>query len=137
MRLIDSAADLPVRLAPIARTKADTIHPLDAAEPGVDRSTLAGATLYGRLRGQKIGRLRTKDDPIRLPVREQSSLQQARQLSDQLERIPPSDGLHALTVVERQEMTKAKGLSLDMNMTKKDVLELLDELEPGVDHKAF
>jgi hypothetical protein len=47
----------------------------------------------------------------------------------------PIGGLHDLTVVELQEMAKAKGVTL--NMTTQDVINLLDELEPGGDHKAL
>ena len=102
----------------IARTKADFIHLLDAAEPGVDHSSLAGAALDAKLKEHKIGLLRTKDDLIQLLAQKQASLKQAQQLADQLKKIPPSGGLHDLTVVELQEMAKAKGVSL--NMTKKD-----------------
>ncbi|HDR16137.1 MAG TPA: hypothetical protein ENN79_11760 [Desulfobacteraceae bacterium] len=38
-------------------------------------------------------------------------------------------------MVELQEMAKAKGVSY--NMTKQYVIDLLDDLEPGVDHKAL
>ncbi len=119
----------------IARTKADFIHLLDAAEPGVDHSILAGAALDAKLKQHKIGLLRTKDDLIQLLAQKQAALKQAQQLADQLKKIPPSGGLHDLTVVELQEMAKAKGVSL--NMTKQDVIDLLDELEPGVAHKAL
>lgn len=54
---------------------------------------------------------------------------------DHIEIIFFAQGVHDLTVVELQEMAKAKGVSL--NMTKQDVIDLLDEVEPGVDHKAL
>ena len=38
-------------------------------------------------------------------------------------------------MVELQEMAKAKSVTL--NMTTQDVINLLDELEPGGDHKAL
>ena len=113
----------------IARTKADFIHLLDAAEPGVDHSSLAGAALDAKLKEHKIGLLRTKDDLIQLLAQQQASLKQAQQLADQLKKIPPSGGLHDLTVVELQEMAKAKGVSL--NMTKQDVIDLLDSWNPA------
>ena len=116
----------------IARTKTDFIKLLDAAEPGVDHSSLAGAALDAKLKEHKIGLLRTKDDLVQLLAQKQASLKQAQQLADQLKKIPPSGGLHDLTVVELQEMAKAKGVSL--NMTKQDVIDVLDEFEPGVDH---
>jgi len=119
----------------IARTKADFIHLLDAAEPGVDHSSLAGAALDAKLKEHKIGLLRTKDDLVQLHAQKQASLKQAQQLAEQLKKIQPTGGLHDLTVVELHEMAKAKGVSL--NMTKQDVIDLLDELEPGVDHKTL
>ncbi|MGQ9795929.1 MAG: hypothetical protein ACUVR9_05830, partial [Desulfosoma sp.] len=116
----------------IASTKVDFIHLLDAAESGVDHSSLAGAAFDAKLKQYKIGLLRTKDDLIQLLAQKQASLKQAQQLAEQLKKIPPSGGLHDLTVVELQEMAKTKGISL--NMTKQDVIDLHDELEPGLDH---
>ena len=119
----------------IARTKADFVKLLDAAEPGVDHSMLAGAALDAKLKEHKIGLLRTKDDLVQLLAQKQASLKQAQQLAEQLKKVPPTGGLHDLTVVELQEAAKAKGVSL--NMTKKDVIDFLDELEPGVDHTGL
>ncbi len=62
-------------------------------------------------------------------------MRQAQQLAEQLKKVPAPGGLQDLTVAELKEMAKAKGISL--TMTKQDVIELLDELEPGVDHKAL
>ena len=52
-----------------------------------------------------------------------------------MKKVPASGGLQDLTVVELKEMAKTKGVSL--NMTKQDVIELLDELEPGIDHSGL
>ena len=101
----------------------------------MDHSTLAGAALDAKLKEHKIGLLRTKNDLIQFLAQKQASLKQAQQLAEQLKKIPPSGGLHDLTVVELQGMAKTKGVSL--NMTKQDVIDLLDELEPGVDHAGL
>jgi len=45
------------------------------------------------------------------------------------------DGLQDLTVAELKEMAKAKGIF--PKQTRQDVIELLDELEPGVDHSGL
>jgi SPP1 gp7 family putative phage head morphogenesis protein len=115
----------------IARTKADFIKLLDQAEPGFDHTNLTGAALKAKLKEHKIGMLRTKEELIKLLAEKQTALKQAQQLAEQLKKVP-ADGLQDLTVVELKEMAKAKGISL--NMTKQDVIDLLDELEPGVDH---
>ncbi|HNY86749.1 MAG TPA: sigma factor [Candidatus Hydrogenedentes bacterium] len=47
----------------------------------------------------------------------------------------PTGGLWNLTKPELDDMAKQKGVSL--NITKKDVLDKLDELEPGVDHSGL
>ncbi len=119
----------------IARTKADFIKLLDQVEPGFDHSDLTGAALKAKLKEHKIGLLRTKDDLIKLLAEKQTALKQAQQLAEQLKKVPAAGGLQDLTVVELKEMAKTKGVSL--NMTKQDVIDLLDELEPGVDHSGL
>jgi hypothetical protein len=92
----------------------------------VDHSTIVGTALDAKLKEHKIGLLRTKDDLSQLLAQKQASLKQAQQLADELNKILPSGWLHDLTVVELQEMAKSKGVSL--NLTKQDVIALLDEL---------
>jgi len=118
----------------IARTKADFIKLLDQAEPGFDHTNLTGAALKAKLKEHKIGLLRTKEELVKLLAEKQTTLKQAQQLAEQLKKVP-AGGLQDLTVVELKEMAKAKGISL--NMTKQDVIDLLDELEPGVDHSGL
>jgi len=118
----------------IARTKADFIKLLDQAEPGFDHTNLTGAALKAKLKEHKIGLLRTKEELVKLLAEKQTALKQAQQLAEQLKKVPVG-GLQDLTVVELKEMAKAKGISL--NMTKQDVIDLLDELEPGVDHSGL
>ena len=65
----------------------------------------------------------------------QAALKHAQQLAEQLKKVPAPGGLDQLTVVELKEMAKTKGVSL--NLTKQDVIALLDELEPGVDHSGL
>jgi len=153
----------------IARTKAEFIKLLDQAEPGFNHTNLTGAALKAKLKEHKIGLLRTKDDLVKLLAEKQTAQKQARQLAEQLKKVPAAGGLQDLTVVELKEMAKA----IFLNMTKQDgggrqptgarrtVLfsiswradrfswrtcrkiasaartELLDELEPGVDHSGL
>ena len=119
----------------IARTKADFIKLLDAAEPGIPHGDLGGEPLKAKLAQYKIGALRSKEDLVALLAQKQAALKQAQQISVQVAQLPPSGGLHDLTVKDLQEMAKGKGISL--NMTKQDVIELLDQMEPGVDHSGL
>ncbi|MFQ5574245.1 MAG: phage minor head protein [Terriglobia bacterium] len=119
----------------IARTKADFIKLLDQAEPGFDHTNLTGAALKAKLKEYKIGLLRTKEELVKLLAEKQTALKQAQELAEQLKKVPAPGGLQDLTVAELKEMAKAKGISL--NMTKQDVIDLLDELEPGVDHSGL
>ena len=52
-----------------------------------------------------------------------------------MKKVPAPGGLDQLPVVELKEKAKSKGISL--NLTKQDVIALLDELEPGVDHTGL
>jgi len=116
----------------IARTKADFIALLDQAEPGVDHSGLSGKDLRAKLAHHKIGALRSKQDLIDLlKAKHQAAAQQAIVQGV----APPAAGYEQFTVKQLQEMAKSKGISL--NMTKHDVVGLLDEIEPGVDHSGL
>ena len=119
----------------IARTKADFIQLLDHVEPGISHADLAGAALKAKLKEHKIGLLRTKQELVGLLAEKQAALKHAQQLAEQLKKVPAPGGLDQLTVVELKEMAKTKGISL--NLTKQDVIALLDELEPGVDHSGL
>jgi hypothetical protein len=119
----------------IARTKSDFIKLLDQVEPGIDHSDLTGAALKAKLKDHKIGLLRTKEELVDLLAEKQAALKQAQLLAEQLKKVPDTGGLQDLTVAELKEIAKTKGVSL--NMTKQDVIDLLDELEPGVDHTGL
>jgi hypothetical protein len=116
----------------IARTKSDFIKLLDQVEPGIDHSDLTGAALKAKLKDHKIGLLRTKEDLIGLLAQKQRALKKAQIVS---ERLKKGEGLHVLTVEELQEVARTKGVSI--YMTKKDVIDLLDRLEPEVDHSGL
>jgi len=116
----------------IARTKADFITLLDQAEPGINHVDLTGAALKAKLKEHKIGLLRTKDDLVKLLAKKQRVLKRAQQLS---ERLKKGDGLQLLTMNELKEMAKARGVSI--YMTRQDVIDLLDKLEPEVDHSGL
>lgn len=118
----------PIKIQKIGR------RPCSArGSPAADHFTLAGAKLDAELKHLKIVPLRTNDDLLQLLAHKQASLKQAEKLTEQLIKIRLTQALHDLTVVELQEM--AKGISL--NMANQGVIDLLDELEPGVDHKVL
>ncbi len=117
----------------IARTKADFIQLLDQVEPGISHADLAGAALKAKLKEHKIGLLRTKQELVGLLAEKQAAFKHAQQLADQLKKVPAPGGLDQLTVVELKEMAKA----ISLNLTKQDVIALLDELAPGVDHSGL
>jgi SPP1 gp7 family putative phage head morphogenesis protein len=119
----------------IARTKADFIKLLDQAEPGIDHSTLSGAALKAKLKEHKIGLLRTKEDLIGLLAQKQAELKQAQLIAQQMSKLPPVEGLEGTPVSQLKEMAKSNGISL--NMTKQETIELLDKLEPGIDHTSL
>ncbi|HUT54386.1 MAG TPA: minor capsid protein [bacterium] len=119
----------------IARTKADFIKLLDQAEPGIEHGDLSGQALQAKIKEYKIGLLRTKEDLVKLLAEKQAALKQAQQITDQLKKVPAPGGLQGLSVNDLKDIAKDKGVSL--NMTKQDVIELLDEIEPGVDHSGL
>jgi len=116
----------------IARTKPDFIKLLDQVEPGFDHSDLTGAALKAKLKEHKIGLLRTKDDLVKLLAKKQRALKKAQIVSDRLKK---GEGLHVLTMDELQEVARTKGVSI--YMTRQNVIDLLDKLEPEVDHSGL
>ena len=119
----------------VARTKADFIKLLDQAEPGVDHSGLGGTALKNKLKEHKIGLLRTKEELVELLAQKQAQLKQAQMVVQQMAKLPPVDGLDGMTTNQLKEMAKSSGISL--NMTKQETIELLDKLEPGIDHAGL
>ena len=119
----------------IARTKVDFIKLLDQAEPGIDHSMLSGAGLKAKLKEHKIGLLRTKEDLIGLLVQKQAELKQAKLIAQQMSKLPPVEGLDEMTVLQLKKIVKNNGISL--NMTKQETIELLDKLEPGINHTSL
>lgn len=119
----------------IARTKADFIKLLDAAEPGVDHGDLAGNSLQEKLKAYKIGLLRTKEDLAALLAQKQQQFKQAKLLAQQQANIPNAGGLSGMSVQQLKDMAKENGISL--NVTKEDAIQILDKLEPGVDHSKL
>jgi len=119
----------------IARTKADFLKLLDEAEPEVHHGDLSGEALKAKLAQYKIGALRSKEELVALLAQKQAAVKQAVEVAQQVAKLPPASGLSDLTVKELQEMAKGKGISL--NMTKQDVIDVLDQIEPGVDHSGL
>jgi len=118
----------------IARTKADFLKLL--ANKGVDGSGLSGKSLEATLKQYGIGALRSKDELVALLTQKQAAFIQA-QLQAQLlkEAAKSATGLESMTVKDLQDLAVQKNISL--NMTKTDVIALLDQLEPGVDHSGL
>ena len=85
--------------------------------------------LKAKLKEHKIGLLRTKDDLVKLLAKKQRALKKAQIVS---ERLKKGEGLHVLTMDELQEVARTKGVSI--YMIRQDVIDLLDKLEPKVDH---
>jgi hypothetical protein len=119
----------------IARTKADFIGLLDAAEPGVPHADLAGKALEAKLKQYGIGALRTKDDLVNLLGEKQAAFKQAKLLAQQQAKLPLPGGLDQFSAAQLKDLAQQQGVSLNMN--KQDVVDLLDQLEPGVDHSAL
>lgn len=119
----------------IARTKSDFLTLLDDAEPGIQHGDLTGEALKAKLAQYKIGALRSKEELVALLAQKQSALKQAVEVAQQFSKLPPASGLSDLSVKELQEMAKGKDISL--NMTKQDVIDLLDQIEPGTDHSGL
>ena len=117
----------------LARTKPDFLDLLDKAEPGIPHGDLAGKALQAKLKQHGIGALRTKDELVALLAEKQAVFQEAKVAAQTLKQVPPPGGLEGLSLTDLKEMAKEKGVSLNMN--KQDVTQLLDVLEPGVNHQ--
>ncbi|MHB1001955.1 MAG: minor capsid protein [Armatimonadota bacterium] len=119
----------------IARTKADFIKLLDIAEPGIHHDDLSGAVLLAKVKQYNIGALRSKDDLVGLLAVKQAAIKQAKALEEAAKKAMPQGGLQGMTMVQLKEMAKEQGISL--NLTKSEVIEMLDSLEPGIDHSSI
>jgi len=116
----------------IARTKADFLKLLDEAEPGVDHLGLTGKNLKAKVAQYKIGALRSKQDLIDLLTAKYAATAQQQAVEAVT---PAGKGYEQFKFKELQDMAKGKGIPI--SMTKADVIELLDEIEPGVDHSGL
>lgn len=116
----------------VARTKADFIKLLDAAEPGIHHGDLAGAALSAKLKQYNIGLLRSKEELVALLGEKQAQFKAAKAQAAQLAKVPAPSDLGGMTVNQLKELAKDNGISL--NMTKEETIAMLDVLEPGIDH---
>ncbi|MHB1001458.1 MAG: phage head morphogenesis protein [Armatimonadota bacterium] len=116
----------------IARTKADFIKLLDIAEPGIHHNDLSGAVLTAKVKQYNIGALRSKDDLVDLLASKQAAVKQAKALEEAAKKAMPQGGLQGMTMVQLKDMAKDQGISF--NLTKSEVIDMLDVLEPGIDH---
>lgn len=119
----------------IARTKADFIKLLDDVEPGIHHGDLSGSALIAKVKQHGIGALRSKDDLAKLLSDKQAAIKLAKALEEAAKQASPQGGLQGMTMVQLKDMAKEQGISL--NLTKSEVIEMLDGLEPGVDHSGI
>jgi len=104
----------------IARTKADFLDILKQ-KTGTDFSHLSGKDLQALIKENKIAALRNKDDLINL-LKAKAKQEQAPDFA-------------SMPVSKLKELAQEKGISL--NLTKQEVIDILDVLEPGVDHSGL
>lgn len=104
----------------IARTKADFLGILKH-KTGADFSHLSGKDLQALIKEHKIAALRSKDDLI--------DLLKAKAKHEEI----PDFG--SMPVSKLKELAQEKGISL--NLTKQEVIDILDVLEPGVNHSML
>ena len=119
----------------VARTKSDFMKLLDAAEPGLGHADLSGAALQSKIKQYNIAALRSKDKLATLLAQKQAAIQQAKALEEAAKNAAPKSDLSGLTVAQLKDMAKQHGVSL--NLTKSEVIDMLDTLEPGVDHSSL
>ena len=65
----------------------------------------------------------------------QAAFKQAKLLAQQQAKLPLPGGLDQLSAAQLKDLAQQQGISLNMN--KQDVIDLLDQLEPGVDHSGL
>ena len=119
----------------VARTKSDFIKLLDGIEPGISHADLSGAALQAKLKQYNIAALRSKDDLAKLLAEKQAGIKQAKALEQAAKNAAPPTDLSGLTMVQLKDMAKQHGVSL--NLTKSEVIEMLDTLEPHIDHYNY
>ncbi|MHB9037886.1 MAG: minor capsid protein [Armatimonadota bacterium] len=119
----------------VARTKSDFIKLLDAAEPGIGHADLSGAALQAKIKQYSIAALRSKDELATLLAQKQAIIQQAKALEMAAKNAAPKSDLSGLTMVQLKDMAKQHGVSL--NLTKSEVIDMLDTLEPHIDHYNY
>ncbi|CAM2066728.1 Minor capsid protein [Sulfidibacter corallicola] len=117
-----------------SRTKRELVRLLDQAEPGIDHGELSGAALRAKLAQHGIGRKRSKTELANLLARKQAALLEARKEVETI-RANPKSKLWELTVNELQGLAKKRGIST--YLSRAEVIELLDERDPGRNHVAL
>src|SRR5690606_20123276 len=113
----------------------DFIKLLDNIEPGIGHSDLSGAALQAKVKQYNIAALRSKDELAKLLAQKQAVIKQAKALEEAAKNAAPKTDLSGLTMVQLKDMAKQHGVSL--NLTKSEVIEMLDVLEPHIDHYNY
>ncbi|MCE5322394.1 minor capsid protein [bacterium] len=119
----------------VARTKSDFIKLLDGVEPGVNHGDLSGAALQAKIKQYNIAALRSKDELATLLAEKQAVIKQVKALEEAAKNAAPQTDLSGLTMVQLKDIAKQHGVSL--NLTKSEVIDMLDGLEPGVNHSGI
>ena len=119
----------------VARTKSDFIRLLGQAEPGLHHGDLSGAALHAKIKQYNIAALRSKDELTKLLAEKQAAIKQAKALEEAAKIAAPQTDLSGLTMAKLKDMAKHQGVSL--NLTKSEVIDMLDGLEPEVDHSGL
>lgn len=117
----------------IARSKADFLAVLDGLEPGVVHADLTGKALTAKLKQYSVGSLRSRDELLGYLESAQRAMVQAREAAARARSAAETGrGLAELSHDELRQLAKERGVSL--TMSKADLIEWLDMVEPGVDH---
>ena len=118
-----------------SRTKDEFVVLLDAADPGVDHSVLAGKALQDEISKFRIGAMRTRDDLIKMLAEKQALLRIGQRVDNIASDMSPDTHLDKMTVVDLKALCKDQGVST--YLTKDDVVKILDACDPWVDHATL
>lgn len=118
---------------PVARTKADFLKLLDAAEPYIDHAGLSGQALMAKLKQFNIANLRSKDELVAYLTEKQAAEFAAKVVKEAVQNAAPLPvDLDSMLHTELIKLAKSKGVT--PYLTQDDVIAFLNKVEPGIDH---
>ena len=112
----------------VARTKADSSSCSTRQSRASATPISPARRSQAKVKQYNIAALRSKDDLAKLLAEKQAAIKQAKALEEAAKAAAPQAGLSGLTMVQLKDMAKQQGISL--NLTKPEVIEMLDALEP-------